>query len=359
MDGGLTRDQSERINTIAGNWPRWAYSQELIATLIEYLAGRSTLADMKAAWDAWVNGDHYVNSLTFGNLSAQQRGELDIIDERLLALAADLLSHRRQWQRDLAKYWLSSQGIWCIAPVTPLLNHPRAETRLAAVQTLQRVGGPQIEALLLARLAVEPSQRVREAMLATVQAPQAEKAPADTASPIQTLIATAQATMSALPRPLLSWYPPKNLPPLHWTTGEEAPAEVLGYLLFCQSGMPSVHQGQVAPQVRQALALLDRASAGDVALALFRGWVEAGGNGRQTWFLPLVCALGDDRLVSRFSKQIHTWLHQAWQRADLLVRLLRLIDAPAARAELTRISRADGPDHLVRAAQHALTLPTP
>lgn len=88
-----------------------------------------------------------------------------------------LLAHRFKQVRECASAWLAEQGEVIIERVAPFVAHPRAETRLAAVQTFQRVGGVQVQALLATQLASEKVPRVKQAILEVVGVVEADTAP--------------------------------------------------------------------------------------------------------------------------------------------------------------------------------------
>lgn len=245
---------------------------------------------------------------------------------------AQLIHASRRVQR-AASTWLAARGEPIVDQVAPFLAHSKSTTRLSAVETLQRIGGPRVDAWLSARLDQETTQQIREQILKTIAIPSAQPASQGSSSPMQTLLATAEAMLRYLPRPALVWFLPQDAPPFRWTTGEPVPASVLGYLLHCQARLKQ--PGVLVKPVRQALPLLDRTSTGELALALFRGWVGVGAPASKVWCLPLLCALGDERLIPLISQKIGDWATgQHRPLAAHLIRSLALMECSAAQAEL-------------------------
>ena len=89
------------------------------------------------------------------------------------AYMLSLLSHRSKQMRDTLIKWLIQEALlkgeeYMVEALAPSLAHPNADARLAAVQALQRIGGEQARALLAARLDVEKSLKVKQAILDAV-----------------------------------------------------------------------------------------------------------------------------------------------------------------------------------------------
>ena len=255
--------------------------------------------------------------------------------------ALSLLAHRSKQVRDLVSERLVQYGHAAIRAVAPFLEHRSADARLAAVQVLGRIGGERTRALLAARLDQEKAQKVRQAILDLVGTPETA-APAATAagSPIEAIVAEAEATLRRAGKPPLAWFDPAAAPGLRWTTGAPVPAPVVSYLLHRQSRLkePGLDDG-----LRPALAQIERASAAEFTQALWQGWLGQGAGTKEAWLLPLVGALGDDRLVLPMRRQIDEWSKGArGALAARVVQALGLLDSDVALAEVddihTRIS---------------------
>jgi hypothetical protein len=109
-------------------------------------------------------------------------------------------------------------------------------------------------------------------------------------------------------------------------------------------------------QVRRVLPLLDRSAAGDLALALYRGWVSSGAAADDGWLLPLVCALGDARLARALRRQIDTWALGARRSlARIGVSALATIDDEAALTELNDLAKQFTQGRLKYEIQKAIT----
>jgi HEAT repeat protein len=216
-----------------------------------------------------------------------------------------LLSHRAKPIRETSAKGLAKAGESVIEALAPSLAHTNAEVRLAAVQALQLIGGEQARAALVARLDVEKSLKIKQAILDVVGAAaviaSSETAPA---SPAEALSAEAEAVFKRVKKPVLPWFDAAQMPGLRWNDGEPVQQAVVNYLIYLQS---RVKQMEPAERVQQALPLIDRSSSGDLALALFNGWLEQHAPSKQAWILPLVCALADERLIPLMRRYIDGW----------------------------------------------------
>lgn len=216
-----------------------------------------------------------------------------------------LLSHRFKLIRETSAAELAKAGERAIEALAPSLAHKSADARLAAIYALQRIGGEQARALLMARLDVEKSLKIKQAILdvAGVAAALASSE-ATPASPAEALVAEAEAVFKRVKKPALPWFDAAQMSGLRWTDGEPVPQAVVGYLLYLQSRIKLM---EPAERVQQALPLIDRSSSGDLALALFNGWIGQGAPSKQLWLLPLACALADERLLHPLRQSIDGW----------------------------------------------------
>ncbi|HEU4326280.1 MAG TPA: HEAT repeat domain-containing protein, partial [Roseiflexaceae bacterium] len=108
------------------------------------------------------------------------------------AYALELLAHRSKVVRDLAAAWLGGQGEAALDDLAPVLAHPSADARLAAVETAGRIGGPRAAELLRGRRDAERSTKVRRAIVDIVGATgETGDAPSQEAA----LLAEAEATL--------------------------------------------------------------------------------------------------------------------------------------------------------------------
>ncbi len=265
-----------------------------------------------------------------------------------------LLSHRSKQIRDALVKRLAKEGERIVEPLAPSLAHPNAGTRLAAVQALQRIGGDQACSLLAARLDVEKSLKVKQAILDVVGvAAAADSSKAEAASSVDALIAEAEAALKRIAKPALPWFDPAQASGLRWKNGDPVPQVVLSYLLYRQS---RVKQNTLDELVGQALLLLERSSSGDLALVLFNGWIGRGAKSEQAWCLPLVCALADERLIHPLRQYIDGWTKTArGALAAKAVGAMALIESDLALAEINDLAEHAKHSQVKAAVQKALT----
>ena len=270
--------------------------------------------------------------------------------------ALGLLAHRSRQVREVIAERLAGRGEAAIDTVAPYLSHRSADARLAAVETLQRIGGERARGLLAARLDAEKGQQVRRAILDVVGVPEAAAAPPaelPAAAPAgAAIVAEAEATLRRVAGPVPAWFDLDRAPAPRWTTGEPVPTAVLRYLLYLQSRHK---EPSVAERARPALALLDRGTTGDLALALWQAWLAHGADSKTAWCLPLVGALGDDRLVQPLREQIEAWgKGTRGALAARAVAALGLLGGDLALAELDDIAQRVKHQQVVAAARQAM-----
>lgn len=265
-----------------------------------------------------------------------------------------LFPHRSKQMRDALIGWLVKEGERVIEPLAPTLAHKNADARLAAVQTLQRIGGEQARALLAARLDLEKSLKVKQAILDVVGAAAvAASSETGAASPLDSLCAEADAALKRVTKPPLPWFDSSQMSGLRWKDGQDVPQTVLSYLLYLQS---RVKQNTLDGRVRQALALMDHSPSGDLALALFNGWLGQGAVSGQAWLLPLVCALADERLIHPLHQSIDGWAKGVRGAiAAKAVAAMALIESDQALAEINDMAERVKHSQVKAAAQQALT----
>jgi hypothetical protein len=270
---------------------------------------------------------------------------------------AQLANHSKRI-RAFAGGWLAKQGEASADLVAPYLSHRSADIRLSAVQTLLSLGGERVTNLLFGRLDVEKSQQIRQAIIDGIGLPGfAGPEAASRALSIQQLTAKSEQYHHYLPKPFLGWFDLDDAPALRWTDAEGAavPPTVLNYLLYRQSCAPDAQA--LHPEVEQALTLIETASAGPLALALYRGWLNDGAKARHARLLPLISALADDRLVPHLRRQIEEWgpTNRRTLAASLL-RTLAQMESETAHAEIQSFTKLFRRGYMRRAAKAALEL---
>ena len=265
-----------------------------------------------------------------------------------------LLAHRSKQMRDALIGWLVKEGERVIEPLALSLAHTNADARLAAVQALRRIGGDQARALLTARLDGEKSLKVKQAILDVVGvAAVVASSEADAASPVEALSAEAEATLKRVAKPALPWFDAAQMPGLRWKDGGPVPQVVVNYLLYLQS---RVKQSALDTRLQQALPLIDRSASGDLALALFNGWMGQGAASTEAWCLPFVCALADERLVYPLRQSIDGWAKGTRGAiAAKAVAAMALIESDLALAEINDLAERVKHSQVKTAAQKALT----
>ena len=268
---------------------------------------------------------------------------------------AQLANHSKRI-RTFAGGWLAKQGEASADLVAPYLSHRSADIRLSAVQTLLSIGGERVTTLLFSRLDVEKSQQIRQSIIDGVGLPGfAGPEATSRALTIQQLTAKSEQYHHYLPKPFPGWFDLEDAPALRWTTGAPIPANVLNYLLYRQSRAPDAQA--LHPEVEQALTLIETASGGPLALALYRGWLNDGAKARHARLLPLISALADDRLVPHLRRQIEEWgpTNRRTLAASLL-RALAQMESDAAHAEIESFTKLFRRGYMRRAARAALEL---
>ncbi len=248
--------------------------------------------------------------------------------------ALSLLAHRFKQVRDVAIEWLLPQGETLIDHITPLLADKSAYTRLAAVEILARLGGERAHALLCQHRDLEKSVSVKQAIVDAIGLPEP---PADLDPSIAIADLLKEAASGGKKSPL-RWFAAEEPTDLRWVNGAPVPPSVVNYLLTCQARM---HQMQLEMNVRRILQWLDRRTTGTLALTLFTDWAKQGSNARESWLLPLIATLGDDRLVQFLRKQIDALGRKSRRRAlgAKAVQTLALIGTDLAFTEVSDLAR--------------------
>src|SRR5262249_30692120 len=117
-----------------------------------------------------------------------------------------------------------------------------------------------------------------------------------------------------------------------------------------------VKQNNLDTRIQQALPLIDRSASGDLALALFNGWIGQGASSGQAWCLPLVCALADERLIPPLRQHIDDWTKNArGALAARAVEAMAYIASDLALSEIQHLAERAKHSQVKAAAQKALT----
>jgi hypothetical protein len=269
-----------------------------------------------------------------------------------------LLVHRSKQIRDellkgFMKESLFNDKEQLVKALVPYLSHPNADARLTTIQALRLIVPQQAPALLAPRLDVEKSLKVKQAILDVVGVTTlADAAQSSSASPRDALITEAEAALKRITRPPLPWFSLDQMLALHWKDGESVPPVVLSYLLYLQSRVKTV---ELDHHIKQALTLLDRNNQGDLAQTLFNGWIGHGAKSEQSWCLPLICALADERLIYPLRQYIDGWVKSSrGALAAKAVGAMALIESDIALAEINNMVERVKHSQVKAAAQKAL-----
>lgn len=262
--------------------------------------------------------------------------------------ALSLLAHRAKQIRDLALDWLAPQGEALIEDMSRLLGNKSAFARLSAVQFLARLGGERAHALLVAQREVEKAISVKQAIVDVIGLPE-PPAGYDPSTAIEALLAEAATGGKTSP---LRWFTASENTGPRWMNGSPAPASVTCYLLTCQKRMK---QALLDLNARRILALLDRKTTADLALMLLTGWIKQGASAKESWLLPLIAAMGDDRLVQPLRRQIDVWGKKSKRRAMGIkaVQTLALLGSDLALTEVSDLARHFNSGQIKQAAREA------
>ena len=266
------------------------------------------------------------------------------------AYALSLLAHRSRQVRDVAIGWLLPQGEALIEQVSPLLADKSAYARLAVVEIIARLhlGAERTRSLLAGRLESEKSASVKQAIVDIIGLPEL---PADY-DPSAAIEATLSEARNAGKTSPLRWLSVPENTGLRWMNGGPVPISVIYSLLNCQKRMK---QAQLDVNARRIVALLDRKTTADLALTLLTGWVKQGANAKESWLLPLVAAMGDDRLIQPLRRQIDTWGKKSKRRAIGIkaVQTLALLGTDLALTEVSDLARHFKSGQIKQAARQA------
>ncbi|HEU4329299.1 MAG TPA: DUF4132 domain-containing protein, partial [Roseiflexaceae bacterium] len=153
--------------------------------------------------------------------------------------------------------------------------------------------------------------------------------------------------------PPAAWADAAKLPPLRWKEGAPLPKDAVAYLIYRQS---RAKPDRLDPQIAPALALIDRASTGGLALALWEGWLARGADNQEARLLPLIGALADERLVPLLRKQLDSWAKtNRRQLAIAAIGALAIQGGDLALSELDDLIQHAKSPRMRQAADSALT----
>ncbi len=275
------------------------------------------------------------------------------------AYLLSLLAHRSKQLRDALIKGFMKESIFqdkeqLVQALVPYLAHPNADARLTTIQALRLIAPQQAPALLAPRLDMEKSLKVKQAILDVVGvASLADASQSASASPKDALIAEAEAALKRVVKSPLPWFDPAQMPGLRWQDGEPVQPAILSYLLYLQSRIKTV---DLDARAKLAIKLFERSGQGELALALYNGWMGQGTRGDQSWCLPLICALADERLIHPLRQQIDGWVKMGRGAvAAKAVGAMALIESDLALAEINDLAERVKHSQVKSAARQALT----
>jgi hypothetical protein len=237
------------------------------------------------------------SALVLKFLAVAGRWDLRAVLEDLWAL----LEHKSKPVREEAARALGRVGTEVLDRAVELLSARRAPARLAAVTILATLNTPEALDALERRLEVEDDENVRDGLLLSLQEAWAKAGRRFGRADVDKRVSR---VADKLTTPPASWINEAKLPGLRDAGGRALSRDEVRYLLYRQSRAKEMAADvEVAP----LLALLDRKTTGDFALALLNGFLASGADAGDRWVLALAGLIGDDRIVPVLSRQIREW----------------------------------------------------
>lgn len=212
----------------------------------------------------------------------------------------NLLGHKSRAVREIAASLLAKLGEARIGKVKELWSAKRADTRIATISWLKAVGTAKAITELKLRLEVEEDDNVRDALLLAIEQLAGPNAKPDLAE----LEKRIKKTLAQLEQPPVKWLDPKKLPLPKLKDGKKLDANRLLYLLYRQS---RVKEMRADIEAKPLYAMLDRATSGDLALAVVQAFFGSKMDAEDRWTMAFAAMVGDDRLVPLLVRQIRTW----------------------------------------------------
>lgn len=201
-----------------------------------------------------------------------------------------------------------------------LLQHRKADMRMAAVVVLAASNTVPALQLMEDRLDIEDTDDVREAILAALQEAWEAAGKTLTRSDVES---RAQRSAARIKWPPAKWLSGLALPSINYTSGGPLPEHMVRYLLWRQCGGQEI---KPLYELKPLYTLIDRATSGDFALALLNEYVASGADAKDKWALVSAALLGDDRIVPVLTSQIQDWVdHGRGKLAEYAVQALALL----------------------------------
>ena len=209
------------------------------------------------------------------------------------------------------------------ARAVPILAGKQAPARLGAIALLSTLDAETASPLLEARLDVEGSEEVRDALLLALEETWAKTGRKATWTDVEKRVAKAGSS-----RALAPWLDVATLPKLRLTDGELVSDKAVAWLLARQARVKGVR-----PDLDAAMlyGLVDRSTSGDLASHLLEGFLRGGSLAEEGFVLTVVGKLGDERVVAPLTRAVHEWVKdKRGVFAEYGVQALALLDSDAA-----------------------------
>ncbi|MBV8251474.1 MAG: DUF4132 domain-containing protein [Chitinophaga sp.] len=191
-----------------------------------------------------------------------------------------------------------------------LLQHKKAEQRLAATLILCSINTPAARTLIQEALHNEINDDARDMMLETLGNTIQYSADMET---VNYLIASA-ASRHKLSRPLEKWLDDQSLPLLWTTDGTQLPLEATRFLLY---RMSRIKEMGADVEARPLLRLLDKTRNDDFAVALFNLYEQHEGDTRLKFLLATAALTGHKQLATALQDNIADWIkHRRPRQAE-------------------------------------------
>lgn len=221
--------------------------------------------------------------------------DCELVEEHLWPMFA----HKSRGVRESTASMLADFGDTRLKKVKELWAAKKADARIATVSWLNYIGTAKAIAALQKHLGEEENDNVRDAILLALESCGSPYEPS--AQELKKRIAITLGKTQGSP---VKWLKPKELPALKLANGKKLSEEQLLYLLHRQSRVKEM-RGDF--EARNLMGKIDRASSGDLALAVFQAFVASGAAADGKWAIAFAALLGDDRLVALLVHQIKEW----------------------------------------------------
>lgn len=236
-----------------------------------------------------------------------------------------LLEHKSKVIRDTVIRALSRLGDAAVQKSTMMLQHKKADVRLAAAQLLGLIGTDGATAVLESRVDLENNDDVRDQILRGLETAWDKQGRKVTREDIAVRIARVADKLQEPVAPELS---EDRLPPLLWQNGDPLTKQEVRYLLYRQSRCKEMKPDTEA---RAVYRLINRKKSGPFAAAVLQAFLGTTQEAKDRWALAVTGLLGDDHVVPVLVAQIREWVdHNRGKLAEYAVETLALIGTDAA-----------------------------